>query len=93
MVLWSCFSEVKDELERVMYDVKRTANSVRTNLKGMQKISRLLVILVILLPHGISCRCRNNFILVGVEKCRLPVKQSKLLQYPPIFCCSFSFLQ
>jgi len=26
--------EVKDELERVMYDVKRTANTVRTNLKG-----------------------------------------------------------
>lgn len=28
--------EVKDELERLMYDVKRTANTVRTNLKGME---------------------------------------------------------
>lgn len=29
--------EVKDELERVMYDVKRTANTVRTNLKEMEQ--------------------------------------------------------
>ncbi|XP_029194329.1 syntaxin-1A-like [Acropora muricata] len=29
--------EVKDELERVMNDVKRTANSVRTNLKEMEQ--------------------------------------------------------
>ncbi|XP_068750510.1 syntaxin-1A-like isoform X2 [Montipora capricornis] len=29
--------EVKDELERLMYDVKRTANSVRTNLKEMEQ--------------------------------------------------------
>jgi len=30
--------EVKDELERVMYDVKRTANTVRTNLKEMEQM-------------------------------------------------------
>ena len=30
----SGFLEVKDELERLMYDVKRSANTVRTNLKG-----------------------------------------------------------
>lgn len=29
--------EVKDELERLMYDVKRTGNSVRTNLKEMEQ--------------------------------------------------------
>ncbi|KAL9981178.1 hypothetical protein ACROYT_G009848 [Oculina patagonica] len=29
--------EVKDELERLMYDVKRTANTVRTNLKEMEQ--------------------------------------------------------
>ncbi|XP_068677811.1 syntaxin-1A-like isoform X2 [Montipora foliosa] len=29
--------EVKDELERLMYDVKRTANSVRANLKEMEQ--------------------------------------------------------
>lgn len=29
--------EVKDELERVMFDVKRTANTVRTNLKEMEQ--------------------------------------------------------
>jgi len=33
--------EVKDELERLMYDVKRTANSVRTNLKGTQSLEKL----------------------------------------------------
>ena len=64
---WSCFSEVKDELERLMYDVKRTANSVRTNLKGLQKTSRYICNI------GYSttwdCRCHDNCILVGVEKC------------------------
>ena len=38
------FLEVKDELERLMYDVKRTGNSVRTNLKGMLMCEILIMI-------------------------------------------------
>ena len=48
------FLEVKDELERLMYDVKRTGNSVRTNLKGM-----LMCEILIMIKNCHFCICKN----------------------------------
>ena len=48
------FLEVKDELERLMYDVKRTGNSVRTNLKGV-----LMCEILIMIKNCRFCICKN----------------------------------
>ena len=77
------FLEVKDELERLMYDVKRTGNSVRTNLKGM-----LMCEILIMIKNCHFCIYKNpiyNYFLEYVCQAMLYYKCISL-------CCSTQLL-
>ena len=68
------FLEVKDELERLMYDVKRTGNSVRTNLKGM-----LMCEILIMIKNCHFCIYKNpiyNYFLEYVCQAKLCYKNA-----------------